>query len=101
VAAARGSSVQAFMLEAIAEVTERVKRRRDFEAEARRRWKKMLRTGEYLTLEDVRSCALALARGEQPAEPPLRKMTPDALARWQASDAARGCRYSAANWRNS
>jgi len=55
------------MLEAIAEVTERVKRRRDFEAEARRRWKKMLRTGEYLTLEDVRSCALALARGEQPA----------------------------------
>jgi len=73
------------MLEDIAEVTERVERRQDLEAEAQRRWKKMLRTGEYLTLEDVRSYAMALARGEQPAEPPLRKMTPDELARLQAS----------------
>ena len=45
VAVARGSSMQAFMLEAIAEVTERMERRQDFEAEAQR-WKKMLRTGE-------------------------------------------------------
>jgi len=81
VAAARGSSMQAFMLEAIAEVTERVERRQDFEAEAPRRWKKMLPTGEYLRLEDVRPYALVLAPGEQPAEPPLRKMTPDELAR--------------------
>jgi len=84
--------MQTFMLEAIAEVTECVKRRRDFEAEARRRWKKMLRIGEYLTLEDVwpyaTAMALALARGEQPAEPPLRKMTPDEQALLQVSDAA-------------
>ena len=45
VAAARGSSIYTFMLEAIAEVIERVERRQDFEAEAQRRWKKMLRTG--------------------------------------------------------
>ena len=85
VAVARDASMHAFMLAANVEVIERVERRQDFEAEAQRRWKKLLRTGEYLTLEDVRSYAMALARGEQPAEPPLRKMTPDALARWQAS----------------
>ena len=37
VAAAFGSSMHTFMLEAIAEVIERVERRQDFEAEARRR----------------------------------------------------------------
>jgi len=45
VAAARDASMHAFMLAANVEVIERVERRQDFEAEAQRRWKKMLRTG--------------------------------------------------------
>jgi predicted transcriptional regulator len=85
VAAARGASAHAFMLEAIAEVAQRLERQQDFEAEAERRWKRMLRTGEYLTLDDLRAYAQALARGQQPAKPKLRKMTPEELARLRAS----------------
>lgn len=85
VAATKGSSMHAFMLEAIAEVTERLERQQDFLAEGQRRWKKMLKTGEYLSPEDVRAYATALARGENPAEPPLRKMSSEELARLRAS----------------
>lgn len=83
--AASGTSAHAFMVEAIAEVATRMERRQDFHAEAQRRWKKMLRTGEYLTHDDVRNHVLARARGESP-EPPLpRKMTAEELARMRAS----------------
>jgi predicted transcriptional regulator len=85
VAAASGSSMHAFMVQAIAEVTERAERRQDFHAEAERRWQEMLRTGKYLTHEDLRAYALALARGEQPAAPTPRTMTPEELARLRAS----------------
>lgn len=85
VTAASGASMHAFMLQAIAEATERMERRQSFQAEADRRWKKMLRTGEYLAHEDVRAYALALARGENPADPPARTMNGEELARLRAS----------------
>ncbi|MEO7245714.1 MAG: ribbon-helix-helix protein, CopG family [Rubrivivax sp.] len=83
-AAASGGTVHAFMLEAIAEVADQSERRQAFHAEAERRWKKMLRTGEHLTHEDLRVYALALARGDKPARPPVRTMEPDELARLRA-----------------
>jgi predicted transcriptional regulator len=85
VAAASGSSAHAFMVQAIAEATERMEQRQDFEAEAERRWKHMLQTGEYLTLEDLRAYAQALGRGERPDAPTPRKMSAEELERLRAS----------------
>jgi predicted transcriptional regulator len=83
--AARGSTAHAFMLEAIAEVADRLEKRQDFADEAERRLKKMLRTGEYLNTDDILGFTAALARGEQPPKPKPRKMAPDELARMRAS----------------
>ena len=83
--AASGGSVHAFMLEAIAEVTDRVEQRLDFEAEAESRLQHMQETGEYLTLENLRTFAIALARGEKPARPEPRTMAQEELARFRAS----------------
>lgn len=83
--AARGSTSHAFMLDAIVEVADRLERRQAFDAEAERRWKKMLRTGEYLSLDDLRSQVSALARGEQPQKPATRKMSTEELERLRAS----------------
>ena len=80
-ATAGGGTVHAFIIEAIAEVAEQRERREAFHAEAERRWKKMLRTGEYIAHEDLREYAMALARGDKPAPPPVRTMEPDELAR--------------------
>lgn len=85
VAAARGSTAHAFMLEAIAEATERMERRQDFEAEAERRLRHMQKTGEYLTTDDLRNYASALARGEKPGKPQPRTMAPQELSRFRAS----------------
>lgn len=84
-AAARGSSAPAFMVEAVARAAEQEERRLDFEAEAERRLEVMERTGEYLTLEDPRPDAMALARGEKPDPPPVRKMTAAELKRFRGS----------------
>ncbi len=84
-AQARSSSSHALMLEAIAEVTDRLERQQDFEAEATRRLQDMQRTGEYLTLEDLRTYAKALARGEQPSKPSPRVMSVEELERFRAS----------------
>jgi predicted transcriptional regulator len=84
-AAARGSTAHAFMLDAIAEVADRMERRQAFEVEAERRLKEMARTGEYLTLDDLRAYGAALARGEKPAPPKARLMTPDERARMRVS----------------
>jgi predicted transcriptional regulator len=84
-AAARGSTAHAFMLEAIAEVADRVERKQAFEAEAERRLKEMARTGEYLTLDDLRAYGAALALGEKPAPPKPRRMTPKEKLRLRAS----------------
>jgi predicted transcriptional regulator len=85
VATATGTSMHAFMLQAISEVTERVERRQDFHSEAELRWKKMLQTGEYLTHGDLGDYALALARGEDPKVPQPRRMSTGELARLRAS----------------
>lgn len=85
VAAASGSTSHAFMLEAIAEATERMERRQDFEAEAERRLQHMQETGEYLSLDDLRSYAMALARGEKPARPQPHTMAAEELTRFRAS----------------
>jgi predicted transcriptional regulator len=85
VAVARGSTPHAFMVEAIAEVTARMERRQEFAAEAERRLQHMQRTGEYLTTDDLREYAMALGRGEKPARPKPRKMTPQERARFKAS----------------
>ena len=84
-AAARGSSAHAFMVEAVARAAEQEEQRLDFEAEAERRFKQMLRTGEYHTLEAVRAYGMALARGEKPTPPAPSKMTPEELKRLRAS----------------
>lgn len=84
-AAASGGTAHAFMLEAIAEVTDQRERRLDFEAEAHRRWKQLLRKGEFHTPEAMRAYAMALARGENPAPPTPSRMTPDELKRLRAS----------------
>lgn len=84
-AAARGSSVHAFMVEAVARAAEQEERRLDFEAEAEQRLQDMARTGEYLTLEDLRPYAMALARGEKPEPPSVRRMGADELERFRAS----------------
>lgn len=80
-AAVGGGTVHAFIVEAIAEVAEQRERREAFHAEADRRWKKMLRTGEYITHDDLREYAMALARGDKPAPPRVRTMEPDELVR--------------------
>jgi predicted transcriptional regulator len=90
VAVASGSTVHAFMVEAIAEVTERLERRQDFAAEAERRLQHMQETGEYLEMDDLRSFATALARGEKPDKPTPRKMPPQELARFKDSMRRRG-----------
>ena len=83
-AAASGGTVHAFMLQAIAEAADQRERREAFHAEADRRLKKMLRTGEYLAHDDLRNYAMALARGDRPEPPPVRVMTPADLARLRA-----------------
>jgi predicted transcriptional regulator len=85
IAAQHGSTAHAFMLEAIAEAAERMERHQAFVAEAERRLKQMARSGEHLTLDDVRAYGAALARGERPAPPKPRRMTPEALKRMRAS----------------
>ena len=83
-AAASGGTVHGFMLEAIAEVADQRERREAFHAEADKRWKKMLRTGEYLAHDDLRNYAMALARGDKPEPPPVRVMEPAELVRLRA-----------------
>jgi predicted transcriptional regulator len=85
VAVARGSSAHSFMVEAVARAAEQEERRLDFEAEAERRLRHMARTGEYLTLEDLRPYAQALARGEKPERPKVRKMSSSELEQFRAS----------------
>jgi predicted transcriptional regulator len=83
-ASAQGKSAHALMIDTLDAGTAALERRLDFEAEAARRWKHMQRTGEYLTHEDLRDYAMALARGEKPARPQPRTMAPDELARLRA-----------------
>lgn len=85
VAAAQGSTTHAFLVQAIAEVTERIERRQAFLAEGAQRLREMERSGEYLTADDLRGHAEALARGEKPARPVPRRMTPEELKRFRAS----------------
>lgn len=59
--------------------------RKSFLAEAKQRLDDMARTGEYLTLDDFRDYASALARGERPAPPEPRLMSAEDLARLRAS----------------
>lgn len=84
-AAARGSTVHGFMVDAIAQAAEQTERQQSFDAEVQRRWKKLLRSGEYHSAEDMRAYAMKLARGETPDRPVPRKMTADELARLRAS----------------
>ncbi|MEO5732221.1 MAG: CopG family transcriptional regulator [Rubrivivax sp.] len=84
-AAARGSTVHAFMLEAIAEATDRLERRQDFEAEAARRLQHMQNTGEYLTLADLRKHATRLARKADATAPKPRTLPADTLTRLKSA----------------
>lgn len=84
-AAARGATVHGFMVEALAQAVEQQERQQSFDAEMQLRWQGMLRTGEYLTHEDLRAYAMALARGETPVRPLPRKMTAAELAKLRAS----------------
>lgn len=72
-AAQAGDSAHAFMIKTLDEATDRMARQHEFHAEALRRLEHMDRTGEYLELEDLRRYALALAAGESPPRPTVRK----------------------------
>lgn len=84
-AAQSGQTSHAYAIDALRRQTEQDAARLDFHAEAERRLKRMLHTGEYLAPEDLRAYAQALARGEQPPPPAPRKHSPDELARLRAS----------------
>jgi predicted transcriptional regulator len=75
-AAAKGKSAHAFMLDTLAETTESMERRLAFEAEAEERWAEYRRTGEYVALEDMRAYARARAAGLKPARPKVEKGLP-------------------------
>jgi predicted transcriptional regulator len=79
-AAAAGKTTHAFMVDALTESADRLEQQRAFDAEVARRWTRFQRSGEYLTLEDVRSYATALARGEKPARPTPRVKSPADMA---------------------
>jgi predicted transcriptional regulator len=72
-AAAQGKSAHALMADALDETTVAMERRLASEVEAARRFAEYRRTGEYDTLEDMRTYLLARARGETAPEPPLRR----------------------------
>ena len=73
------------MVESLDESTVRLAEQRAFEAEAQRRWARYLRDGKYYTLEDMRSYAQALARGEKPQRPAPRAKPAEELALIRAS----------------
>ncbi len=68
-AAASGKSTHAFMLDALSQAADALERQRAFEAEAAKRWAKYQRSGEYITLEDLRAYAGGLVAGKKPAKP--------------------------------
>ena len=65
-AAAAGKSSHAFMVDALAQTAESMEREQAFEAEVNRRWTRFQRTREYISLEDMRDYAKALADGKRP-----------------------------------
>ena len=84
-AAAQGASVHGFMVDALSRAADQQERRLAFEAEAERRWKKLLKTGAYLATDDLHAYAGALARGEPLSPPKPGRMTADELAALRAS----------------
>lgn len=84
-AAASGSTVHGFMVDTLAQAAEQQERQQSFDAEVQQRWQALLQTGEHHTHEDMRSYAMALARGETPVRPVPRKMSADELAKLRAS----------------
>lgn len=84
-AEAEGTSPHALMVELLAEGARARRARAEFHAEAQRRLRHMAKTGEYLELDDLRSYALALARGENPAPPAPRQMSKERQAALKAS----------------
>jgi len=84
-AEAQGTTSHALMVEMLAESAQQREARAAFEAEAERRWRKMVRTGEYLELDDLRGYAQALARGEQATAPTPRRMSKEEHAALKAA----------------
>ena len=85
VAEREGKTPHAYLLEVVSERVKADAARQEFEVEAERRWKKMLRTGEYLTMEDIRAYVQALARGDRPERPKARRMSAEELQRLKAA----------------
>ena len=80
-AEASGQSPHSFMLQAIESETAAAEDEAAFEALARERLEEFDRTGEYYTLDDMRTYMLARARGENVALPAPRKLSAEELAR--------------------
>ena len=66
---AAGKSSHAFMIDALSQTAESIEREQAFDAEVNRRWAKFERTHEYISLEDMRDYAKALAAGKRPPRP--------------------------------
>jgi predicted transcriptional regulator len=74
-AEAEGTSSHALMVQMLAESAQQREARAALEAEAERRWRKMVRSGEYLDPDDLRAHANALARDERPKPPAPRRLS--------------------------
>lgn len=66
---AAGLTAHGFMLRAIEAQTAEAEAQAAFEYLAAQRWRKLQRTGEYLTHDSVRDYAMALAQGGSTAPP--------------------------------
>ena len=73
-AASAGKSSHAFMIDSLIQAAELTERQLAFDAEVNKRWARLQRTREVLTLDDVRTYAQALAKGQRPARPRPRKL---------------------------
>ncbi len=79
---AAGLTAHGFMLRAIESQTAEAEAQAAFEQLAAQRWRKLQRTGGYLTHDSVRDYAMALARGDSATPPkPVKPVVKTARAR--------------------
>ncbi len=70
-----GKTPHKFILDAIAEKTDREERRADFNETAERRWEDIVATGETIAWPEMRRYLLERAAGKRPRRPAARKLS--------------------------
>jgi predicted transcriptional regulator len=74
-AARAGTSTHNFMLEAVAEKTDSAEQKADFHAEAKRRFERIVETGETIPWDEFRSYMLDRIQGKPAQRPVARKLS--------------------------